>query len=48
MDKAAIYQKIVAIPPEMIRRVKDNSRKCFRLCVNNNGKHLTDVIFKTK
>ena len=32
----------------MIRRVMDNFRERLRQCVNNNGKHLTDVIIKTK
>ena len=38
----------VAIPHKMIRRVMDNFRERLRQCVNNNGKHLTDVIIKTK
>ena len=38
----------VGIEHEMIRRVMDNFRERLRLCVDNNGKHLIDVIFKTK
>ena len=42
------WNEIVAIPQEIIHWVKDNFRERLRLCVNNNDKHLTDVIFKTK
>ena len=40
--------KIAAIPHKMIHRVMDNFRKCLPQCFNNNGKHSTVVIFKTK
>ena len=42
------WNEIVIILHEMIRRVLDKFRKRLRQCVDNNGKHLTDVIFKTK
>ena len=45
--KDAICQEITAIPHEMTRRVIDNFREHFRQCVDNNGSHLTDLIFKT-
>ena len=45
--KDAIRQEITAIPHEMTRRVIDNFRECLRQCVDNNGSHLTDLIFKT-
>ena len=45
--KDAIRQEIIAIPQEMICRVKDNFRERFRQWVNNNGSHLTDLIAKT-
>ena len=32
----------------MIHRVMDNFRGRLRQCVDNNSKHLTDVIFKMK
>ena len=45
--KDAIRQEITAIPHEMTRRVIDNFREHLRQCVDNNGSHLTDLIFKT-
>ena len=45
--KDAIRQEITAIPHEMTGRVIDNFRERFRQCVDNNGSHLTDLIFKT-
>ena len=42
----AIRQEITAIPHEMTRRVVDNFRERLRQCVDNNGSHLTDLIFK--
>ena len=46
--KDAIRQEIASIPHEMIHRVIDNFRERLRQCVDNNGSHLTDLIFKTK
>ena len=40
------WNEIVATPH--IRRIMDNFRKRLRQCVDNNGQHLTDVIFKMK
>ena len=45
--KDAIRQEITAIPHEMTRWVIDNFRERHRQCVDNNGSHLTDLIFKT-
>ena len=45
--KAAIRQEITAILHEMTRQVIDNFRERLRQCVDNNGSHLTDLIFKT-
>ena len=45
--KDAIRQEITAIPHEMTRRVIDNFRERLWQCVDNNGSHLTDLIFKT-
>ena len=47
-NKDAIRQEIASIPHEMIRRVIDNFRERLQQCVDNNGSHLTDLIFKTK
>lgn len=46
--KDAIRQEIAAIPHEMTRRVVDNFRERIRQCVDSNGTHLIDIIFKTK
>ena len=46
--KDAICQEIAAIPHEMTRQVIDNFHERLQQCVENNCKHLTDVIFKTK
>ena len=47
-NKDAIRQEIASIPHEMIRRVIDNFCERLQQCVDNNGSHLTDLIFKTK
>ena len=44
--KDAIRREIAAITPMMINRVIDNFHRRVNLCVNNHGKHLTDLIFK--
>ena len=46
--KEAITQAVAAIPPEMTRRTVDNFRERLRQCVNNGGRHLPEIIFKTK
>lgn len=46
--KEAINHEVAAIPPEMTRKVMENFRERLRLCHNNGGRHLSDVIFKTK
>ena len=45
--KDAIRQEITAIPHEMTRWVIDNFHERLWQCVDNNGSHLTDLIFKT-
>ena len=45
--KDAIRQEITAIPHEMTRRVIANFRERLRKCIDNNGFHLTDLIFIT-
>ena len=45
--KDPIRQEITTIPHEMTNRVIDNIRERLRQCVDNNGSHLTDFIFKT-
>ncbi|PNF42023.1 hypothetical protein B7P43_G12304 [Cryptotermes secundus] len=46
--KEAITQAVAAIPLEMTRRTMDNFRERLLQCVNNGGRHLPEIIFKTK
>ena len=45
--KEAIRQEVAAIPPAMTRKAMDNFRERLQLCVINNGRHLSDVIFES-
>jgi len=45
--KEAIRQEVAAIPPAMTRKTMDNFRERLQQCVINNGRHLSDVIFKS-
>jgi len=45
--KEAIRQEVAAIPPAMTRKAMDNFRERLQECVINNGRHLSDVIFKS-
>ena len=45
--KEAIRQEVVAIPPAMIRKAMDNFRERLQEFVINNGRHLSDVSFKS-
>ena len=45
--KDAIREEVAAIPPEMTNTVMENFRERLRQCIANNGRHLSDVIFKT-
>ena len=40
-------EKIVNIPADMLVRVMANTRNWFIQCMDNGGRHLPDVIFKT-
>jgi hypothetical protein len=42
--KAAIQHEIAAIPPEITRRVMRNFRVRLRMCIENEGRHLDDII----
>jgi hypothetical protein len=44
--KQNIRYEVAAISPTMLQRVMQNFQKCLRECVDNNGRHLTDTIFK--
>jgi len=45
--KDAIRKEAAAIRPEMTNIVMENFRERLRQCIANNGRHLSDVIFKT-
>jgi len=45
--KLAIRQKVAAITPAITRKAMDNFRERLQQCVINNGRHLSDVIFKS-
>ena len=45
--KERIRQEIDATPPEITRRVMTNFRERLQQCVTNNGRHTSDMIFKT-
>jgi len=45
--KEAVRQEVAAILPAMTRKVMDNFRERLQECVINNGRHLSNVIFKS-
>jgi len=45
--KEAIRKEVVAITPEMILKVMDNYRERLHKFINIQGRHLSDVLFKT-
>ena len=45
--KETIRQEFAAIPPAMTRKAMDNFRERLQECFINNGRHLSDVIFKS-
>jgi uncharacterized protein with NRDE domain len=45
--KEAIRREVAAIPPAMTRKAMDNFRERLQQCVINNGRQLSDVIFKS-
>jgi hypothetical protein len=46
--KEAIRQEVAAITPEMILKVMDNYRERLHQCINIQGRHLSDVLLKTR
>ena len=46
--KEAIRQEVAAITPEMILKFMDNYRERLHQCINIQGRHLSDVLFKTR
>jgi hypothetical protein len=45
--KRNIQEETVNIPIKMMERVMRNSRIRFNRCIDNGGRHLNDMIFKT-
>ena len=45
--KEAIRQEVAAIPPAMTSKTMDNFRERLQEFVVNNGRHLSDVTFKS-
>jgi hypothetical protein len=43
--KEAITQEVAAIPPKITRRIMENYRKRLSQCIDNEGRHLSDVVF---
>jgi len=46
--KEAIRQEVPAITPEMILKVMGKYRERLHQCINIQGRHLSDVLFKTR
>jgi hypothetical protein len=44
--KQNIREEVAAIPPTMLQRVMQNFQKRLQGCVDNNGRHLTETIFR--
>jgi hypothetical protein len=44
--KEAITQEVAAIPPEMTCRVMENYSERLNQCTDNEGCHLSDIIFE--
>jgi hypothetical protein len=44
--KNAIAKEAAAIRPEMTRRVMEKYRDRLNQCIENEGRHLSDVVFK--
>jgi len=47
-SKEAIRQKIRPIDRQLLVRVMDDFKKRFENCIQEDGRHLTDIIFKTQ
>lgn len=44
--KEAIIDEVAAIDEDLQMRVYDDFKKCFQECINVNGGHQPDVVFK--
>ena len=46
--KESIRHEIEAIYPEMLRKVRSSFRNRIQACMDNNGAHIPDIVFKTQ
>ena len=44
--KQNIRDEVAAVSPTMLQRVMHNFQKRLQECVDNNGRHFTDTIFR--
>jgi hypothetical protein len=44
--KEAITQEVAAIPQEMARSVMEKYRERLSQCIDNEGHHVSDVVYK--
>jgi hypothetical protein len=45
--KLSIRQEIAAVPQKMLERKMQDFEERLRMCVRQEGRHLTDIIFRT-
>jgi hypothetical protein len=45
--KLSIHQEIAAVLQKMLERAMQDFEKRLRMCVRQEGRHLTDIIFRT-
>jgi hypothetical protein len=45
--KEEITQELAAIPPEMTSMIMEKYRERLNQCINNERRHLSDVVFKS-
>jgi hypothetical protein len=45
-SKQNIREEVAAISPNMLQRVMQNFQKRLGECVDNKGRHLTDIVFR--
>jgi hypothetical protein len=45
--KLSIRQEIAALPQKMLERAMQGFEERLRMCVRQEGRHLTDIIFRT-
>ena len=45
-NKNNIFEEINGTTPDILEKVMENTVRRIRSCLNNNGEHLKDIIFK--